>query len=91
MMSKNVIVGIISLKKFDERNSSCEIGYWLAEKYQNYGIMHQSCKLLIDYLFNNLNMKRIEIGISIENTTRGIQSDHNIVYNSGLSYFAVKP
>ena len=64
---KQQIVGLIAPKNYDEKNFSCEIGYWIGEKFQNNGIMYNSCKLLISYLFEKLNLKRIEIGIAIDN------------------------
>ena len=61
------IVGVIALKNYDGNNYSCEIGYWIGEKFQNNGIAYNSCKLLVDFLFKKLNIKRIEIGIANDN------------------------
>jgi len=54
-------VGIIGLKDTDYDNLKTEIGYWLSESYQGKGIITQSCKALINYAFEELNLNRIQI------------------------------
>ena len=64
---RNKLAGLISVKHFDEANFSCEIGYWLAEKYQGNSIMFSACKMLINYLFRESAVNRIEIGVATNN------------------------
>jgi len=54
-------VGIIGLKDTDFDNLKTEIGYWLSELYQGKGIITQSCKALINYVFEELNLNRVQI------------------------------
>jgi len=67
IMYKQKVAGVIAIKNYDADNSSCEIGYWIGEKFQNRGIACNSCKLLIDYICGTLNIKRIEMGIAVDN------------------------
>lgn len=61
------LIGTISL--FDFRNNSLEIGYCLAKKYWNQGIMSEVCNKVIDFAFNDvkvdfLRAKHIEENIA---------------------------
>ncbi|MCK4662969.1 MAG: GNAT family N-acetyltransferase [Bacteroidales bacterium] len=60
-------VGVIGFRDTDKLNHRTEIGYWLAKKYQGNGIIIRSCKSLINYAFNNLNINRITIRYAVEN------------------------
>lgn len=64
---QNNFVGIIGLKETDLDNKKTEIGYWMSEKYQHKGIMTKSCKVLIDYAFDEMNLNRIQIKAATEN------------------------
>ena len=54
-------VGIIGLKDTDPDNKKTEIGYWLSESYQHRGIITLSCKALINYVFDILQLNRIQL------------------------------
>jgi ribosomal-protein-serine acetyltransferase len=54
-------VGIIGLKDTDPDNEKTEIGYWLSESYQHKGIMTLSGKALINYVFDEMNLNRIQL------------------------------
>ena len=58
---QNNLVGIIGLKETDLDNRKTEIGYWMSEKYQHKGIMTRACKALTDYVFDEMNLNRIQI------------------------------
>ena len=58
---QNNLVGLIGLKETDLDNKKTEIGYWMSEKCQHLGIMTRSCKVLIDYVFDEMNLNRIQI------------------------------
>ncbi len=61
------IVGTISLFNIDLANRSSEIGYWVAKDHQGKGIITRSCKALIKYGFEELNLNRIVIRCATEN------------------------
>lgn len=58
---KGQLCGVIGLLYINWGNSNAGIGYWMAEALQGKGIMTKSCKSLIDYLFDELELHRVEI------------------------------
>ena len=59
--------GLVGLKDTDLDNQKTEIGYWLSKNHQGRGIVTKSCKTLIDYVFGNMNINRIQIKAATEN------------------------
>ncbi len=55
------MVGRIGLHHLSLFNKTAAVGYWLSEKYTGKGIMLKSCKKLIDFGFDTLNLNRIEL------------------------------
>ncbi len=86
-------VGIIGLKDTDPDNKKTEIGYWLSESFQHNGIMTLSCKALINYVFDEMNMNRIQLKAATGNlksqhvalrsgfTQEGIERDGELLQN----------
>lgn len=60
-------VGSVGSTRLDLNNKKVEIGYWLDEGHSGKGIMTQSVKALIEYLFNTFDLNRIEIHVTPEN------------------------
>ena len=60
-------VGRIGVYKIDPQNKVGEIGYWLIEQSQSKGIIIKSCRALIAYCFEDLQLNRIEIRCGTEN------------------------
>jgi ribosomal-protein-serine acetyltransferase len=58
---KNQLVGLIGMKDTDLDNQKTEIGYWLSQKYQHIGIVTRSAAALINYIFDELNLNRIQL------------------------------
>jgi len=58
---QSLFVGVIGLKNTDPANKKTEIGYWLSESYQHRGIITLSCKALINYAFDRLQINRIQL------------------------------
>ena len=52
----------------ESNNKSAHIGYWLAREAEGKGLMTRCCRVLIDYLFDELNLNRIQINCNVENT-----------------------
>ncbi|NDP20074.1 MAG: GNAT family N-acetyltransferase [Paludibacter sp.] len=63
----NKLVGLIAMKDSDFGNRKTEIGYWLSEAFQNKGIITKSCKALIQYAFDTLEINRIQIKVATQN------------------------
>ena len=55
------LAGIAGFHPIDWQNRIAMIGYWLGEEYEGKGIMTESCKLLINYAFDEYDLNRIEI------------------------------
>jgi RimJ/RimL family protein N-acetyltransferase len=52
------VIGSIGFGKIE--NHKAHLGYWLAEKYWNQGIMTEAVKLITKFGFEKLKLKRIE-------------------------------
>ncbi len=64
---KGCLAGIIGAGNIDWENRSTLIGYWLGESYQGKGLMTGACRAMIDYLFFELKLHRIEIRCATSN------------------------
>jgi len=58
---QNSFAGIIGLKDTDFDNKKTEIGYWLSESFQHKGIMTLSVNALLNYVFDEMHLNRIQI------------------------------
>jgi ribosomal-protein-serine acetyltransferase len=58
---KGEYVGGIGLHYINWLTRKTEIGYWLAASYQGRGIMTRAVRALINEIFNDYNLNRIEI------------------------------
>jgi ribosomal-protein-serine acetyltransferase len=61
------IVGNMGFHNLDTNNKSAHIGYWLALDAQGKGLITRACRVLIDYLFDELELNRIQINCNVEN------------------------
>lgn len=75
------VIGGISIVKLDENHYSCEIGYCMARKYWGKGIMRESLKAVIDYLFSEVGFNRIAANHDTINTASG-----KVMLKSGMEY-----
>jgi ribosomal-protein-serine acetyltransferase len=58
---KGSLVGAIGLHQIDWRNRTTTIGYYLGEGVQGKGIMTRAVQALLNYVFFELNLNRVEI------------------------------
>lgn len=65
--SEGRLAGIVGAGKIDWENHSAMVGYLLGENYQGKGLATDACRALIDYLFSELKLHRIEIQCSTDN------------------------
>ena len=61
------VVGLMGLKGTDRDNHKTEIGYWLSSDKQGKGIVTKTCRKLVQYLFENMGINRIQIRVGIAN------------------------
>jgi ribosomal-protein-serine acetyltransferase len=64
---EETFVGGIGFHNLDLRHKSTHLGYWLAKQAQGKGIMTRCCCALINYIYNDLGLNRIQINCNIEN------------------------
>lgn len=64
---QNQFAGLIGLKDTDHINLKTEIGYWLIEALVGRGIMTRATRRLIDFVFNTMNMNRVQIKCGVGN------------------------
>jgi ribosomal-protein-serine acetyltransferase len=62
------ICGLIGLKDIDIQNRKVEIGYWIAHKVQGKGIVTDSTQALIDRIFSQMKINRVQIKCAVGNT-----------------------
>jgi [ribosomal protein S5]-alanine N-acetyltransferase len=54
------VIGQISIMHFDEKYSSCSVGYNISRSFWGKGIMTEALKAVINYLFKEVGINRIE-------------------------------
>ncbi|MCC8154303.1 MAG: GNAT family N-acetyltransferase [Tannerellaceae bacterium] len=64
---RNHFAGLIGLKAPDTANHKVEIGYWITAEMEGKGIVTQSCRALITYAFEVLDMNRALIQVAAGN------------------------
>ena len=64
---KDEMVGGIGFHFIDYTLGKLQIGYWLIKSAQGNGIVTRACKRMIEYAFNDLNMRKVEIRVAPEN------------------------
>jgi ribosomal-protein-serine acetyltransferase len=61
------LAGTIGCHPIDWANRNCSLGYWLDAGQQGKGVITRCCANLMDYLFDELLLHRIEIRCGTEN------------------------
>lgn len=75
------VIGAISTVGLFEMTEGCEIGYCLSERYWGRGIMTEALSAVINYLFDEVGMNRIQC----THDTRNIASGR-VMEKCGLRY-----
>jgi len=61
------IIGGIGLSNVDRDQGIADLGYWLGEEYWRQGYATEAAKVLLDYAFDKLKMRRVTIPVFVEN------------------------
>lgn len=64
---RDQLAGCLSLHSVEWNDRKASLGYWLGAAFQGYGIITQSCQLLIAYAFAELQLDRLEIQCATDN------------------------
>jgi ribosomal-protein-serine acetyltransferase len=62
------LAGCVGTHAIDVANRSSSIGYWIEAGHQGKGVMTRCCATLLDYLFDDMELHRIEIRCGTGNT-----------------------
>ncbi|GFZ29858.1 N-acetyltransferase [Clostridium zeae] len=72
LKSTSEIIGQISLMNLDEKYLSCTTGYNIGRLFWGKGYMTEALNVVIDYLFKEIGMNRIEARYNTINIASGI-------------------
>ena len=61
------IVGCIGFHNLDKVNRSAHIGYWIDGEHEGKGIVTRCCLAVINYLFETVNLNRVQINCNVDN------------------------
>jgi ribosomal-protein-serine acetyltransferase len=61
------ICGTIGLHPIHWGNRNCSLGYWLDAQHEGKGIISLCCTTLLAYIFDELNLHRVEIRCGTQN------------------------
>lgn len=64
---KGQIAGSIGFLHIDWNSKRTEIGYWLSSEFEGIGLMSKACESFVKHAFNDLNLRKIEIGVATNN------------------------
>lgn len=73
MIDKGQLVGNISLDNINHPLKKTKMGYWLGVQYRGLGIVTTAASELINMVFNELGLTKVEIHAALDNTAiRGV-------------------
>lgn len=81
---KDRIVGCIGLHSIDWDNKKTTIGFWLSEEHQGNGIITKACTAVINYVFSDLYLNRIEIRAAEQNFKSRAIPEKLLFSNEGI-------
>lgn len=58
---EGVLAGSIGCHPIDRAHRSCSLGYWIAAGHQGTGVVTRCCRHLLDCLFDEVGLHRVEI------------------------------
>ncbi|MEK6833465.1 MAG: GNAT family protein [Nanoarchaeota archaeon] len=67
LKSNHKLIGEIDIYRVDRFIGKATMGYWLGEYYWRQGIMYEAAQAIIEFAFNKLKLKRIELDTSTKN------------------------
>lgn len=79
------VIGTISVVGLNETVNSVEIGYCIGSQWWNQGIMSEAFDIVISFLFEHVNVKRIEACHDINNPASGkVMEKCGLIYEGTL-------
>ncbi|MBZ5723943.1 MAG: GNAT family N-acetyltransferase [Acidobacteriia bacterium] len=65
---EGALCGSLGCHPIDWSNRNCSIGYWIEACHQGKGVITRCCAVLLDYLFDDMGLHRVEIRCATGNT-----------------------
>ena len=59
--NKDEVIGGAGISNIKYEQGTAEMGYWLSQNYWRQGIMYEALKKIVDFAFNKLKLRRLEI------------------------------
>lgn len=81
LKEENKVVGCLSIVRMSEQNKFCSMGWEINAKYRRKGIAFEGASKLIEYLFKEMNLHRIQINI-----WEGNQNSLNLAKKLGFQF-----
>lgn len=61
------LIGTIGIHDLDNANHHTAMGYWIDKTYVGRGIITRCCRMLLDHLFDTMELNRVQINANVEN------------------------
>lgn len=71
MVYQGTAIGNISVVSLNEKSERAELGYCMGFAYWNKGLMTEAAKAVIDFLFAEVGVNRIQISHAVKNPASG--------------------
>lgn len=84
------LIGDIAMHKWEHDLKKAEIGYWIDEDHQGQGILQKCLTKFFDYIFNSLDMNKLEVRFVPSNKKSGKLAERMGFKTEGIlrdSYF----
>ena len=78
-------IGNISVVRFNRHSENADLGYCIGRRYWGQGIMPEAAQAVIDYLFDEVGVHRVEISHAVGNPHSG-----KVAQKCGLRYEGTK-
>jgi len=72
--------GVIAIRDIDWQSGVCNLGYLIAEKYQNQGIATKAVALILEKAFDEGNLRKIKAITAVSNV-----ASHRVLQKNGFS------
>jgi len=84
-IAKSKMVGVAEIFDFDNKVNSLEIGYTLNEKFWGKGIAAKTTAIMLDFLFNIIDVNRIQAtSMPINEKSQNVLKRNGFVYEGTL-------
>lgn len=64
---QSALAGVLSINEIDPEEQSASLGYWLGRPFRGLGLMRDSCRSLVDFLFTCRNIDTVMIRCAVDN------------------------